>query len=141
MITDRENLFSEKQVVIATGLGTDVVKVSAKMRADPHIMFVQVESAINNITSRKFEFLASAAADLSSPRVIADSGAIALATLNAAAGYRFSAAIGSLAVTENYLGIRYTDVGTAASTGAMTAGIVELLTSNPAERPAYYTGR
>lgn len=141
MITDRENLFSQKQVVTATSVGTDVIKVSAKMRADPHQFFVQVESAINNITSRKFQFVASAAADLSSPRVIADSGAIALATLNAAAGYRFAAAVGNLAPAENYLGIQYTDVGTAASTGAMTAGIVEVVESVPAERPAYFTGR
>lgn len=141
MITDRENTFSDKQAITATGLGTDVILVTSKMRAEPHKLIAQVETAFNNLTSLAVSFEASANSDMSSSRVIAASGAVALATLNGANGYRFEAMIGSLAVAEKYLGVRYTVVGTAPTLGKVYAGIVELTESLPAERPPYYTGR
>jgi len=141
MITDRENMFCENLAVTASGTVGDVVKVTSRMRKQNLDLFIQNQSAINNATSFAWKFVSSAASDLSSPTTIADSGAIALATLNAAGGYRYVAPFSTIPLAHKYVGLVATLVGTAPTTGGITAGIVETAVLDTSERPTYYTGR
>lgn len=140
MITDRENTFCERLLVTADGVVGDVIKINNRQRNPNVELYVQVETDIDNATSMNFSFVSSAAADLSSPTVIATSGAIALATLNAAAGYRFTASLGAIPQAANYIGLTVDVVGTAPTAGAITAGIAEVAVSDFAERPTYHNG-
>lgn len=141
MITDRENTFAERLLITATGVVGDVVKIGNRQRNPNLEAYLQVETDFNNLTSWQFRFVSSAAADLSSPNVIHDTGAVALATLNADGGYRAVAPMPGIPQTHNYVGWLATLVGTAPDAGAVTAGITEVATSETAARPTYFTGR
>lgn len=140
MITDRENTFADKLLVTADGVVGDVVKVTNRMRTQRGELYVQVETAFNNATSIGWKFVSSATADLASPQTIGDSGAIALATLNAAAGYRYIVGLPALRSTDNYIGLIADVTGTAPAAGAVTAGYAEVAILDTAERPTYHTG-
>jgi hypothetical protein len=141
MITDRENMFCEKLLVTADGTVGDVIKVNNRQRKQNLDLFIQVETDINNATSIGWKFVSSASSDLSSPTTIADSGAIALATLNADSGYRYVAPLSAIPATHNYVGLVADVTGTAPDAGAVTAGIVETAVRDTDTRPTYYTGR
>jgi len=140
MITDKENTFADRVLVAATGVVGDVVKVSHTHRNINLNLYAQVETDFDNLTSLAFTFWAGPNADGTSSRTIASSGAIALATLNADSGYRFTAGLGDLATTEVYVGLSATLVGTAPSVGAITAGITEVGRSDLGARPSGFTG-
>lgn len=140
MITDKENTFADRLRPVATGVVGDVVKVNHSHRNINLNCYVQVETDFDALTSYAFEFWAGPNADGSSARTIASSGAIALATLNADAGYRFTAGLGDLSTTEAYVGLKATLVGTAPAVGAITAGITEVGRSDLATRPSGFTG-
>lgn len=140
MITDRENTFCERLLVTVDGVVGDVIKVTNRMRSSRGELYVQVETDFDLATSIGWKFVSSAASDLSSPTTIADSGAIALATLNAAAGYRFTAGLPALPADAAYIGLVADVVGTEPTAGAVTAGIVETAVSDMATRPTYHTG-
>lgn len=141
MITDRENTFAERLLVAATGVVGDVVKIGNRQRNPELQAYLQVETDFNNLTSLQFRFVSSAAADLSSPNVIHDTGAVALATLNADTGYRTVAGFPAIPQAHNYVGWLATLVGTVPTLGAVTAGIAEVATDETAARPTYFTGR
>lgn len=140
MITDRENMFSDNQAVTVDGNATDVVKVTNRARNTRMRLYWQVRTNFNNLTSLKGTFVASAAANLSSPRTLLDSGAIALATLNAAAGYRFEGEMPDLLKTELYVGLIWDVVGTAPTLGNVDAGMAEAIETSVANQPTYFTG-
>jgi len=141
MITDRENTFADNLLVNATGVVGDVIKVGNRQRNPDLVAFLQVETALNNLTSLAFRFVSSAAADLSSPNVMHDTGAVALATLNAAGGYRAVAPVGPIPAAHQYVGWLQTLVGTAPTAGGLTGAIAESATLETDARPAYFTGR
>lgn len=140
MLTDKENTFTEAGMPVATGVVGDVVKVTNTHRNINLNLYVQVQTAFNNLTSLAFEFWYGPNADGSSSTTIASSGAIALATLNAAAGYRFTAGLPDLPTGTIYIGLKATLVGTAPAAGAIAAGIAEVVTLDTATRPSGYTG-
>lgn len=140
MITDRENTFADNLLVTATGVVGDVVKVGNRLRNPELQAYLQVETALNNLTSLQFKFVSSATSDLASPNVMYDSGAVALATLNAAAGYRAVAPMGPIPSTHLYVGWTQTLVGTAPAAGGLTAGVVEAAALETDSRATYYTG-
>jgi hypothetical protein len=61
-------------------------------------------------------------ANLSSPTVLSETPAIALATL--AAGYQFRLKTIPMGVTKRYLGMQYVVAGATTTAGAITSGIV-----------------
>lgn len=140
MITDRENSFDIAAAVTATRNSTDVVKVPVRMRNTRMRWYWQVPVAFNNLTSLTATLVASAAADLSSPRTLATSGAVALATLNGANGYRFDAVLPDLLNAEQYIGVIWTVTGTAPTLGQVTSGLVEAVETAVGQQPAYFTG-
>lgn len=142
MITDRENTFAERLTVTATGVVGDVVKIGNRQRIPQLQAYLQVEVPINNATSIQWRFVSSAAADLSTPNVIYDTGAVALATLNATTGYRaVTPPTPAIPQAHNYVGWLATVVGTAPTLGGVTAGITEVAVAETDARPSYYTGR
>jgi hypothetical protein len=141
MITDRENMFDVEAAVTATRNSTDVVLVPVRMRNTRMRWFWQVPTAFNNLTSLAGKLVASSTADLAtSPRTLADSGAIALATLNTAGGYRFEQVLPDLLNAETYIGVVWTVVGTAPTLGKVTSGLVEAIATPVGQQPTYFTG-
>jgi hypothetical protein len=140
MITDRENTFDLNAAITATRNSTDVVKVPVRMRNTRMRWYWQVPVAFNNLTSLKGDLVASAAADLSSPRTLIPGAAIPLATLNAAAGFRFDGVMPDLLNAEQYIGVVWTVVGTAPTLGQVTSGLVEAVETPIGQQPAYFTG-
>jgi hypothetical protein len=140
MQTDRENTFANSILVAATGVVGDVVKVNNSHKNINLNLYAQVQTAFNNLTSLAFEFWYGPNADGSGSTTIASSGAIPLATLNAAAGYRFTAALPDMPATTTYVGLRATPVGTPPTLGAIASGIAEVVTPDQGARPLGFTG-
>ena len=141
MITDRENTFADNLLVTATGVVGDVIRVGNRQRNPDLVAVLQVETAFNNATSIQWRFVSSAVEGLTSPNVMFDSGAVALATLNAAGGYRAVAPMGPIPAGHLFVGWLATLVGTAPTLGGVTGSIVETGTLETDARPAYFTGR
>lgn len=142
MITDRENTFFDNLLpgATATPFG-DVVKITNRQYVPGLFAYVQAETAVNNATSIRLELLASAAADLSSPVVLYDTGVVALAAFNAAQRYVTALpGAGQIRQTDQYIGWRLTVAGTAPTIGGLTASIAEEATLESLPRPAYWTG-
>jgi len=140
MITDRENTFFDNLLpaASATPFG-DVLKITNRQRNPDLVAYLQAEVAVNNATSLRFQFVSSAAADLSTPNVIYDTGVVALAAFNSA--QRFVAPVVAVPEAHQYLGWIYTLAGTAPTLGGITGGIAETATLESLPRPAYWTGR
>lgn len=140
MQTDRENTFANSILVAATGVVGDVVRVNNSHHNINLSLYVQVESAFNNLTSIAWEFWYGPNADGTGSTIIGNSGAIALATLNAASGYRYRLGLPDMPATTTYVGLRATVVGTTPTLGRVTAGIAEVTTPDQGARPAGFTG-
>ena len=140
MITDKENTFLDRVVITASGTVGDQVRINNRQRNPNLELYIQQEGTLNNATSIRLQIVSSAAADLSSPTTLLDTGVVALATWNATAGSRTTGRYPSIAPTHVYIGVIATLVGTAPTTGAFTAGIVETAIAETAARPAFYTG-
>lgn len=139
MITDKENTFFDNVLpaASATPFG-DVVKVNNRQFVPGLFAYAQIETAINNATSLRLQFVSSAAAALTSPNVIYDTGVVALADFNAAK--RYVSSLPAIPAAHEYLGWVLTVAGTAPTLGGLTAGIVEAATLESLPRPAYHTG-
>lgn len=141
MFNDRENTFDLSAAITATRNSTDVLLVPTRMRNTRMRWYWQVPVAFNNLTSLRGVLTASSAADLATaPRTLLDSGAVALATLNAAAGYRFDAVMPDLLNAEKYIGVVWTVVGTAPTLGSVTSGLAEAVETAVAQQQPYFTG-
>jgi hypothetical protein len=141
MFTDRENTFDLNAAVTVTRNSTDVLLVPTRMRNTRMRWYWQVPVAFNNLTSLQGKLVASSTADLATaPRTLLDSGAVVLATLNAAPGYRFDAVMPDLLNAEKYIGVVWTVVGTAPTLGQVTSGLVEAAETLPAQQQPYFTG-
>lgn len=131
MILSKESLFSDGQAVTATALSTNVMDLgaagtphgaSAPLNHDvgkgtPVPLLVQVTEDFNTLTSLTIAIETGAAATLGT---VVASFSVPLADLKA--GYRIPYEILPKGLGR-YLGLRYTVVGTAPTTGKITAGL------------------
>lgn len=123
---DRETQFSDNQTVASgTVVGTDVydtgLPAGANLNQNRELQILaMVETAFAGGTSINAQFVESDNADLSSPDVLAESGAVAVANLTANAQLLATAVPRT---SKRYVGVRYVVVGTM-SAGGMSAGIV-----------------
>lgn len=140
MITDRELMCSIDQAITGDANSTDVIDTSIARdlgRGHPMRVRAQVTTTFTSggAGTLNIQFVESAAAALTSPNVLLQTGALALATL--VAGYIALDAV--LPRTSlQYLGFIY-DNGTAVFTaGKVTAGLVEATETPMADRPSNY---
>ena len=140
MITDRQLTFSNNQAVTTgTQLSTDVYDTGAagiNINTNRELqVYVAVTTAFAGGTSLNVNLIQSAAANMSSPDVLASSGVIAEANLTR------GAVLLRLAVprtSKRYLALQFVTVGTH-SAGTIWGGIV--LDTDDTSIPTYETGR
>lgn len=132
MILSAQQLFSDDQAITATAVSTNVIDLGvpgtpfgavAPLNQDVGKgnkvpVLVQVTEDFNNMTSVSIAIETGATTALGTAIV---NETVLLA--DAVAGKQFVIEVLPNQLTERYLGIRYTVVGTAPSTGTMTAGI------------------
>lgn len=131
MILDRQTLFSDRQAITATAGSTDQIDLSPRgmgivrdVGAGSNLpVLIQVVETFNNLTSLTVSIQVDEDSAFGSPKTVAVSPAIPLASL--VAGYNFPALDyiprGS---DERYLRLLYTVAGTAPTAGRITAGII-----------------
>ena len=127
MIIDKLLRVSEDQAVTATAVSTDTIDLgTARDIGEGRDLFVvfTVTEAFAALTSLTFEVITSAAAALSSPTVIAATGAVALANLGVGKQYIVQIPPRIASLGQRYLGVRYTVAGNNATAGKVTADIV-----------------
>lgn len=135
MIFDRSLLMSNAQAITATAPSTDTIDLGATGtvfgntaalvrdigRGKEIPLRVQVVQAFNNLTSLSVAVQVDDNSSFSSPRTVVISQAIPLASLTV--GYVFEEVGLIVGVNERHLRLNYTVVGTAPTTGQITAGI------------------
>ena len=126
MFYDSLNMFSDQQAITATADSTKKVhlgglKLAGKM--DPIFIDIRVNAAFNNLTSLNVK-LQQADTESGSYTDVpgGDAGTLLLAALGA--GARFGIRILPRGVTKPWLKLVYTVVGTAPTTGKVTAALV-----------------
>lgn len=124
MITDRETRFSNAQAV-TTGTqyssnAYDTADGSDINGSGELILYVNVGTAFTGGTSLDVKYIDSANADLTSPTVLASTGAVAEASLTAGARLL---RLRVPANTQRYVGLQFVTVGTH-SAGTINAGLV-----------------
>lgn len=140
MITDRQLTFSNGQAVTTgTQLSTDnydmgVAGINLNTGFELQI-FAAVTTAFVGGTSLEVQVIQSAASDMSSPTVLATSGAIPVASLTRGAVLLRSALPRT---SQRFIGVRYVSAGTFTA-GNTFAGIVE--DTDDTVIPAFETGR
>jgi len=131
MFLDRQNTVSQAQAITATAVSTDTIDLSQArdVGVGEELKFsITIDQTFNNLTSLTPQVVISAAANLSSPTVIASLDPVLLAQLVAG---RKPIEISILRTTllaqpigQRYLGLNYVVAGTAPTAGQVTAGIV-----------------
>ena len=131
MFLDRQNTVSQAQAITATAVSTDTIDLSQArdIGVGEELKFsITIDQVFNNLTSLTPQVVISAAANLSSPTVLAALDPIPLAQLVAG---RKPIELSILRTTllaqpigQRYLGLNYVVAGTAPTTGQVTAGIV-----------------
>lgn len=129
MIFDRQSLFSEAQAVTVTAASTNVIdlgpiKNSRRIGfAEKIPLAIQVVESFATLTSLEVQIQECAAENFGAGVVtLATTGAIPLAQL--VAGYRASLDVIPRNQAARYLRVNYVVVGTAATAGKVTAGVV-----------------
>jgi hypothetical protein len=140
MILDKQNMFSEAQSVattVGTVTSTNSIDLGAAQttatggailadiaRAGDLQVLCQVTTTVTSggAATISAQLIQSANADLSSPTVLVQTPAIALATM--IAGYQFRLAVPP-GISQRYLGMQYVVAGATTTAGAVTSGIVE----------------
>lgn len=140
MITDRELTFSNDQAVTTgTQVSTDkvdtgVAGININTNRELQI-FVSVTTAFAGGTNMTVNLVESASSDLSSPTVLATSGAVATASLTAGAVLLRTAVPRT---SKRYLGLQFVSTGTAFTAGTIFGGIVR--DTDDSVYPAFETG-
>jgi len=139
MIVDNTLVLSDSQAITATARSTNIIDLGAAGtpygaaaavgrdigKATSIPIQVSITEAFNNLTSLQFQVEVDDDPAFGSPTVVAIGPAVTLASGNLALGKQinFPAEIPE-GVNERFLGLRYTVVGTAPTTGKVFAGIV-----------------
>lgn len=134
MIFSAQQLFSDDQAVTATAISTNVIDTG--VRGTPYDaaaalngdigkgnevpVLIQVTTAFATLTSLTITLETSAAAALTSPTVLATETILVADLL---AGKQTCLRVLPNCATLRYLGVRYTVNGSAATAGAITAGV------------------
>jgi hypothetical protein len=142
MIFDATTLLSDAQAITATAASTNIIDTKAtgtvygaaaalkrdigKGKKIP--LRVQVVEAFNTLTSLTFALQVDDNASFSSPKTVATTGAVPLASLTA--GYYWNIDHVPIGTDERYVRLNYTVAGTAPTTGKVTAGIVMATQTN-----------
>ena len=127
MLFDLENIFSKEQAVTTTAVSTNVIKTATTTYGLTEISYgtpiplvIQVVDDFVGATSVQAEVQTATDEAFTTPVVLAQSPAVAVASLKA--GYKFP--INYIPKgNKGYLRLKYTVVGTATA-GKITAGIV-----------------
>lgn len=123
MILDEQALFSDEQAVTASAASTNVIKVNGDIgKGEPVEILAQVVAAFATCTSVKVGVQTDDAENFSNAVTLAETGAIAVANL--VAGYKFPIKFLPKGI-KKYLRLYYTVAGSNATTGKITAGIVD----------------
>ncbi|RAI15332.1 MAG: hypothetical protein DKM22_04270 [Candidatus Melainabacteria bacterium] len=123
MILDEQALFSKEQAVTASAASTNVIKVNGDIgKGEPVEILAQVVAAFATCTSVKVGVQTDDAENFSNAVTLAETGAIAVASL--VAGYKFPIKFLPKGI-KKYLRLYYTVAGSNATTGKITAGIVD----------------
>ncbi len=123
MILDEQGLFSNNQKITATAASTNILNMGKREVAfgTPVEVYIQVTEAFNNLTSLSIKVQTSATEAFSSPvDLIEQSLLLAKLTKGTVSTIKFLPK-GNL----GFLRLLYTVTGTAPSTGAILAGIVD----------------
>lgn len=127
MILDKENLFSNAQVLTTTAASTNIIDLgTAKDHGpgNPLILLVQVVVTFAGLTSMAVVVQTDSAEGMGTVETLHTSAAIAAASL--IAGYKYRVALPQEGL-KRYLRLSYTISGTASGGSAVTAGIVPSL--------------
>lgn len=130
MILDNQTLFSDQQAITASVASTNTIDlgpIASGMIRDigpgaPISLQIQVTEAFNNLTSLAVAIQVDDNSAFSSATTVVTSAAIGPALL--LPGYRFLMDFIPRLVNERYVRLFYTVVGTAPTTGKITAGVV-----------------
>lgn len=137
MILDNTAIFSDAQAITATARSTNIIDllaagtpfgapaaVGADVGKNNEIAVdIRVVEDFNNLTSLQVSIETDDNTATSSPTTVAFGPVIPLATLKAGTQLTFPAELPE-GVNERYVNLRYTVVGTAPTTGKITAAVV-----------------
>lgn len=129
MILDRQTLLSDRQAITATAGSTDQIDLSPRGSGivrdiGPGVnipLFAQVVETFNNLTSLTVSLQVDEDSAFGSPKTVATTPAIPLASL--VAGYKIPIDYIPRGTDERYMRLLYTVAGTAPTTGRITAGV------------------
>jgi hypothetical protein len=128
MIIDKQTLMSEDQAVTVTAASTNVIDLASIATGTPtpnelgnYELLLQVTTTFHAGTSMSATVQTDDDESFGSPTSLVASAAIATATL--VAGYQYKIALPSDAITERYMRVYYTVVGTM-DAGKVTAALV-----------------
>jgi hypothetical protein len=146
MIVDDTLVLSDHQAITATARSTNIIDIGAAGTAFGHSaavardigkateipLFISVTEVFNNLTSLSVQLEVDDDPAFGSPRVVAAGPAITLAGGGLAAGsvIQFPAELPE-GTNERFIGLRYTVVGAAPTTGKIFASIVAGRQTNP----------
>ena len=136
MIVDNTLVFSDSQAVTATARSTNIVDIGAPgtpagmtnpVRRDIGVgteipISIRITEAFNNLTSLTFQLEVDDDPAFGSPKIVAVSRAIPLASLGLGARIPFPVELPE-GIDERFVGLRYTVTGTAPTTGKVFAAI------------------
>ena len=124
MILDKQSLFSDQQAITATAISENVIDLGVAkdlgIGGMPIPVLIQVTEDFNTLTSLTVDLEVDDNAGMASAKVV-QSVSVALADL--IAGKRIPPMYLPEGVDEQYCAVRYTVVGTAPTTGKITAGL------------------
>ena len=135
MLMSKNQTFSDKQAITGDGASTNIIDLGKAGRpvgaaadlsrdigkGEPLPLLVQVVQDFNNLTRLKLSVQVDTVAAFSSPKTVV-AQELTLAELKA--GQRFALTYVPEGVDQRYVRLHYDVVGTAPSTGQITAGIV-----------------
>ena len=129
MILDNQTLMSNAQAIVATAGSTNQIDLSPRGAGIVNDIgngiqvpiMIQVVEAFNNLTSLTVSLQVDEDSAFGSPKTVATTPAILLASL--VAGYLFNLDYIPRGANERYMRLLYTVAGTAPTTGKVTAGV------------------
>ena len=125
MLLDLENSFSKEQAITASAASTNVLKANGALKeiafGNPLPLRIQVVEDFATCTSVEFKVQTATDAAFTTPVDLATTGAVAVANLKA--GY-VAPILYMPKGNKGYLRLYYSVVGSNATTGKVTAGIV-----------------